>query len=103
MPVFGFMLVFQHVEIRGIAAFADEVFLYGAAYGAARLMGVRAIVVFAVCRNLENFAEVVCHFFFLEVECAESFDARGVDDVTAAWQAEHLAECRGVHARVVCG
>ncbi len=50
------MPVFQHVQVRGIAAFADEVFLYGAAYGAARLMGVRAIVVFAVCRNLENFA-----------------------------------------------
>ena len=103
LPVFAFMPVFQHVQVRGIAAFADEMFLYGAAHGATRFMGVRAVVVFAVCRNPENFAEVVCHFFFFEVERAESFDARGVDDITAAGQTEHFAECRGVHARVVCG
>ena len=63
-------------------------------------MGTVAIA--AVLRYAEDFAEVVPHLFFLHVDSAEAFDARGVNYPTSVLgQGVHLREGGGVGAFVV--
>ena len=64
-------------------------------------MGVGAITELAIACEMEDVAEITREFFGLDVECAEAFDARRIDEIAPLGQSEHLAEGGGVHARVV--
>ena len=50
---------------------------------------------------MEDVAEITREFFGFDVECAETFDARRIDEIAPLGQSEHFAEGGGVHARVV--
>ena len=75
--------------------------LYGFAYGASRLVPMGAVPVFAMCREFENFFEVMSYLFIFHVESAETFDARCVDDISVAFYGEHLGKGCGMHSFVV--
>ena len=64
-------------------------------------MGVGAIAELAIAREMEDVAEITREFFGLDVECAETFDARRIDEIASLGQSEHFAKSGGVHARVV--
>ena len=59
------------------------------------------VAVLAACRIRKDFLEVVAHLLVFHVEGAESFDARGVNQVAVPLHLEHLREGGGVHAFVV--
>ena len=65
-------------------------------------MGVGAIAELAIACEVEDVAEITREFFGLDIECAEAFDARRIDEIAPLGQSEHLAKSGGVHARVVC-
>ena len=64
-------------------------------------MGVGAVAEATVLGKMEDVLEVAGELLRLDVEGAESLDARCVDDIATGGQGEHLAEGSGVHARVV--
>ena len=76
-------------------------FFQGFENGAARFVGMGAVVEPTRFGELENFAEVACEFFLVDVESAKSFNAWCVYDVASVGQLQHFAECRGVHSCVV--
>lgn len=65
-------------------------------------MGVGAITKLAIACEMEDVAEITREFFGFDIECAETFDARRIDEIAPLGQSEHFAEGGGVHARVVC-
>ena len=100
-PVFAFLFVLQHAEIGCVARFTDVVLFYGFAHSTSRLVAVCAVIVFAICRSLEYFREVVPYFLFLHVEGTKTFDARCVDDIAVARHGKHFRESGCVHPLVV--
>ena len=76
-------------------------FFQGFENGAPWFVCMGAVVEPTRFRELENFAEVACEFFLVDVESAKSFNARCVYDVASVGQLQHFAECRGVHSSVV--
>lgn len=84
-----------------VARLGDEVLVERCENGAARLVGVGAVGESAVVGVVENLTEVGGELFGFDVECAEPFDARGVDEVAVVVEGNHLAERGGVHAGVV--
>ena len=68
----------------------------------ARFVGVCTIVEFAIFGKFEDFFEIACQFFSLDVKGSEAFDARCVNQVATFCQFYHLAESGGVHACAVC-
>lgn len=64
-------------------------------------MSVSAIVVSAISRYAEYFGKIVGYLALVEVDCAETFDAWSVDNVSSCWQREHLGERGCVHTCVV--
>jgi len=101
LPVLILILVFEHGEIALVSAGSDIMLLHRLDDGASRLMGVGAIGEPTALRELEYLLEVASELLLLDVERAESLDARSVYQIATARQVYHLAEGRGVHARVV--
>ena len=79
LPIFLFVLVFQHAEVGGIAALADEVLLHGFEHGTAWLVGVGAVAILAMGRGVEDLGEVVADLLYLHVEGAKALDAWSID------------------------
>ena len=55
----------------------------------------------AITTYAEDLAEIMTHFFFLEIDCSKSFNTRSINDSAAIRQEIHLRESGGVHARIV--
>lgn len=70
-------------------------------HGATWLVGVSAIAETAVAREAEYLLEIPGELLGFDVECAKTFDSRGVDDIPTGGQGQHLTERGGVHTRVV--
>ena len=102
LPIFALGAVAQHGEVRLVAAGGDasvQCCFIDCATGFPR---VGTVAIAAVLRYAEDFAEVVPHLFFLHVDSAEAFDARGVNYPTSVLgQGVHLREGGGVGAFVV--
>ena len=102
-PVFPFFLIFQHIQVRGVAGFADVMMFHCFTYSTSRFMAVGTVIIAAVGGNFEYFRKVMSYFFFFHIECSEAFDARSVDDIAVTRYREHLGESSGVHTFVVVG
>ena len=75
--------------------------LNGLEHGTARLMGVGAVAETAVLGEMEYLLEITCQFLALDVERAETLDARGVDEITTGGKSKHLTERGCVHTRIM--
>ena len=116
LTIFGLVLIVEHRQIALIAALGNIVVFKCFQHCTARLMGMGAIAKTTIGRKTEYLAEIARQLFRLHVERAEALDARSVDEVGGwkveggGWKVEggglkvegyHLAECGGVHTRVV--
>ena len=93
----------EYAEIGGVAALGYALLVESFEYGATGLMGVSAVSEAAFLRQSEYFREIMSYFFGREFDSAEAAYSGCVDDFASAGQIEHLGECGGVHAGVVCG
>ena len=100
-PVFSFLLVFQHVEVRAIAWLADIMFFYSFPYGAAWFLTVSAVAITAVCREFEYLWEIVPYLFLFHIECAKTFDSRCIDNISVSRNGKHFREGGGVHTFIM--
>ena len=82
-PVFLFVLVLQHTQVRGVPAFADEVFFHSTSHGTSRLVCVGAVVETAVGGKTHHLWEVATEFTPINIDKTKTLNARGVDDITA--------------------
>ena len=102
LPIFALGAVAQHGEVRLVAAGGDTPVQCRFIDRTAGFPRVGTVAVAAVLRNVEDFAEIVPHLFFLHVNSAESLDARGVNNPTAVLrQGVHFREGGRVGAFVV--
>ena len=99
--IFAVIFIFQHVEITLIAADGDVMILNSLQHCAPWFVGVCTIVEFAIFGKFEDFLEIACQFFSLDVKGSKAFDARCVNQVTTLCQFYHLTESGGVHACAV--
>ena len=101
LTVFVFVLVFEHRKVAVVATFGNVMLFQSFENGAAWFVCMGAVVEPTRFRELENFAEVACEFFLVDVESAKSFNARCVYDVASVGQLQHFTECCGVHSSIV--
>ena len=73
-------------------------FLHGFQHGTTWLVGVGAVAETALLGKTEYILEIASELLRLDVERAESLDARRVDDIAAERQWDHLAKGGGVHS-----
>ena len=73
----------------------------GFEYGATRLVDVWAVAESAIFAYAEYLREVVRNLVEFHIHHAETFNARGVDEVRLVVDGIHLAERSGVHTLVV--
>ena len=100
-PIFSFLFIFQHIEIRGITGFADEVLFHCFAYGTSRFMTMCSVAIFAVGGGFEYFGKIMSDLFFFHIECAEALDTRSIDDIAISFHREHFGESSSMHSFVV--
>ena len=101
LSILALFLIFQHIEVRGVARLTDVMLLHSLAHGTVGLSAIGTVAILALVGELENFREVVANLFNLHVEGAKALDAWSVDDVTSARYLVHFREGGGVHALFV--
>ena len=101
LSILALFLIFQHIEVRGVARLTDIMLLHRLAHGAVGLSAMGTVAILALVGVVENFREIVANLFHLHVEGTKALDAWSVDDVTSARYFVHFREGCGVHALVV--
>ena len=83
LPSVFFVLVEENVCVRVVSAPSDFSVFHCFFHGAARLVGVGAVVESAVLGGLEDFGEIMRDAVALEFHQSECTDARSINDVAA--------------------
>ena len=78
-----FVLVEENVGVRMVSTPSDFSVFYGFLHGAARFVGVGAVVETAVFGGLEDFGEIMRDAVAFEFHKSECANSRSINNVTA--------------------